>query len=152
MKQLVGPVYGRLQAEWLTPLVDRVFGLMLRAGALGVPPKELQGTNTNVVFISPLARAQKLEGVVATERLFANAGAIEQVKPGTTDNLDGDQAVREMAQALGVSRKIVRSVDYVAAYRKQKQQQQQQAQMRETLAPVAQEAGIALAQKAIGAA
>ena len=35
IRQLLGPVYGRLQSEYLQPFVERCFGLAFRAGILG---------------------------------------------------------------------------------------------------------------------
>lgn len=151
IRQLLGPVYGRFQAEFLAPLVRRCFGIALRAGVLGTPPAEVRNRMADVRYISPLARAQKLEEVVATERLFANAGAIAAARPEVMDNLDADQAVREMAEALGVPRKVIRSTDEVAAYRERRRQQEAQAQQQATLEPVLQEVGIEAGKKLVGA-
>jgi len=58
IRQQLGPVYGRWQSEYLIPIVERCFGLALRAGVLGQPPEELQGQDMQIKFLSPLARAQ----------------------------------------------------------------------------------------------
>jgi hypothetical protein len=151
IRQLLGPVYGRFQAEYLAPLVTRCFGIMLRAGALGQPPQELANRIASVRYISPLARAQKLEEVVATERWFANVGAIAQVKPNVLDIVDEDIAGRELAEALGVPRKMVRSVDDVAQFRAERAQMQAQQEQQAAIQPVLQEAGIEAAKKVVGA-
>ena len=41
IRQQLGPLYGRLQSEFLMPLLDRCFGLALRSGVLPPPPREL---------------------------------------------------------------------------------------------------------------
>ncbi|QTO42179.1 portal protein [Burkholderia latens] len=132
IRQLLGPIYGRLQAEYLQPLIARCFGLAYRAGVFPPAPDSLGGRNFAVQYQSPLARAQKLEEVTAIERFFGDATLIAQVKPEALDNIDGDEAVRQTAKGLGVPDGILRTSDQVAQYRKQKQadaQQQQQAQM-----------------------
>lgn len=126
IRQLLGPVYGRFQAEYLQPLVERCFGLAYRAGAFPPAPESLQDANFNVRYISPLARAQQLENVTAIERLGANVANLAQVAPEVTDLIDADEATRVIADALGVPAKVIRTSDAVDQLRQQRQQAQQQ--------------------------
>lgn len=126
IRQLLGPVYGRFQAEYLQPLVERCFGLAYRAGAFPPAPESLQNANFNVRYISPLARAQQLENVTAIERLGANVANLAQVAPEVTDLIDADEATRVIADALGVPAKVIRTSDAVEQLRQQRQQAQQQ--------------------------
>ncbi|MBX4818483.1 phage tail protein [Klebsiella michiganensis] len=126
IRQLLGPVYGRFQAEYLQPLVERCFGLAYRAGAFPPAPESLQNANFNVRYISPLARAQQLENVTAIERLGANVANLAQVAPEVTDLIDADEATRVIADALGVPAKVIRTSDAVDQLRQQRQQAQQQ--------------------------
>ncbi|HHC1540071.1 portal protein [Klebsiella pneumoniae] len=126
IRQLLGPVYGRFQAEYLQPLVERCFGLAYRAGAFPPAPESLQDANFNVRYISPLARAQQLENVTAIERLGANVANLAQVSPEVTDLIDADEATRVIADALGVPAKVIRTSDAVEQLRQQRQQAQQQ--------------------------
>lgn len=126
IRQLLGPVYGRFQAEYLQPLVERCFGLAYRAGAFPPAPESLQNANFNVRYISPLARAQQLENVTAIERLGANVANLAQVAPDVTDLIDADEATRVIADALGVPAKVIRTSDAVDQLRQQRQQRQQQ--------------------------
>ncbi|MFH6848237.1 portal protein [Escherichia coli] len=126
IRQLLGPVYGRFQAEYLQPLVERCFGLAYRAGAFPPAPESLQNANFNVRYISPLARAQQLENVTAIERLGANVAILAQVAPEVTDLIDADEATRVIADALGVPAKVVRTSDAVEQLRQQRQQAKQQ--------------------------
>ncbi|HHS9465458.1 TPA: portal protein [Raoultella planticola] len=126
IRQLLGPVYGRFQAEYLQPLVERCFGLAYRAGAFPPAPESLQDANFNVRYISPLARAQQLENVTAIERLGANVANLAQVAPEVTDLIDADEATRVIADALGVPAKVIRTSDAVEQLRQQRQQAQQQ--------------------------
>lgn len=153
IRQLLGPVYGRFQAEFLAPLVERCFGLALRAGALPELPQSLAGKKFNVRYLNPLARAQKMEDVGAIERFSADIGQLLAVAPGIADNVDFDEAARVIADGLGVPVSVLRTKEDVEVFRKQKQQQMQAAQQQqmqaETMASVAQDAGGAMAQQMI---
>lgn len=151
IRQLLGPIYGRFQAEWLAPLFKRCFGLMLRRGALGQPPQELAGREASIEFSNPLARAQKYEEVVAGERWLANVGALAAAKPKVLDIVDEDKVARDMGSALGVPSGWVRSVDDTAEVRRVRAQMEQEQQQQEAVQPVLQQAGIEAAKKAIAA-
>ncbi|MDV1102047.1 portal protein [Raoultella ornithinolytica] len=158
IRQLLGPVYGRFQAEYLQPLVERCFGLAYRAGAFPPAPESLQNANFNVRYISPLARAQQLENVTAIERLGANVANLAQVAPEVTDLIDADEATRVIADALGVPAKVIRTSDAVDELRQQRQraQQQQAAQAlmmqagSEAATTAGQQVGTALGQRVAG--
>lgn len=128
IRQLLGPIYGRLQAEYLQPLILRCWGLAFRAGLFGQPPQELRDLGVNVKFIGPLARAQKMEDVGAIERLNANLATTASVKPEVLDIVDFDEQTRTLAESLGVPLKTIRDSNQVQALRDQRQQQQQDAQ------------------------
>jgi len=153
IRQLLGPIYGRLQAEYLQPLIARCFGLAFRAGIFPAPPPSLSGRPFTIQYQSPLARAQKLEEVTAIERLMGDASVMAQVDPTVLDNIDTDEAVRQTAKGLGVPDSIIRPADKVAQFRQQKQAaQQQQAQQQmgtEVTGDVLKSAGSAAAQRMV---
>ena len=134
IRQLLGPIYGRLQAEYLAPMVERCFGLMYRAGRFGMAPQSLGGQNLRVRYNNPLARAQKMEDVNAIERLnqnlqgLAGLGAVSPAATAALDVIDFDANVRTLVDGLGVPLKNVRDPDQLAAYRQQRAEQQAQAQ------------------------
>lgn len=132
IRQLLGPVYGRLQSEYLQPFVERCFGLALRAGALGQPPQSLRGRQFHVRYISPLARAQRLEDVVAMDRMETGIITKSQTKPELMDIYDWEEADRLRAQYLGVPGKLMRSdddIDVIRKARAEEAQRQEQKQM-----------------------
>lgn len=142
IRQLLGPTYGRLQTEWLRPLLARCFGLAMRAsqmmwaarmpGVFNPPPQSLQGKEFSIKFISPIARAQSLEEVSAMDRQEASLGQVGAVKPEVLDNYDFDEASRERGRLLGVPAKLIRSADQVAALRKARAEAQAEQQAQET--------------------
>lgn len=137
IRQLLGPVFGRLQAEYLQPMIERCFGLAWRAGVFGDAPESLAGRDFHVRYISPLARAQKLEDVSAIDRLNAAIAQLAQAKPEVLDLLDGDETVRYLSESLGVPSKVLRDKGAVQMLRQQReqraQQQQQQAQQAQAM-------------------
>ena len=134
IRQLLGPVYGRLQSEYLQPFVERCFGLALRAGALGQPPQSLRGRQFHVRYISPLARAQRLEDVVAMDRLETGLLTKAQTQPGLLDIYDWEEADRLRAQYLGVPGKLMRSDDDIKMIRDARQEAAQEAEQKQAMA------------------
>lgn len=154
-RQLLGPIYGRLQAEWLQPTITRCFGVAYRAGIFAPPPQTLLDREFTIQYVSPLARAQKLEEVSAIERLYADVAQMASVDATILDNIDNDQAVRVLAKDLGVPMSIIRDQVAVQQLRGNRQaaqlQQQQQEKAIETQGVIQQGVGLAAANKALAA-
>lgn len=151
IRQLLGPVYGRLQAEYLQPMITRCFGIAYRAGVLGQAPESLAGRNYSIRYISPLARSQKLEEVTAIDQFVAGAAAAAAIDPTVMDNVDLDEAQRIRGEALGVPSAVIRSKADVSARREQRAQEAQAAQQQEQQAAMQQQVAMA-ATKQAGAA
>lgn len=129
MQRLLGPTLGRFQSEFLNPLIERVFGIMYRAGALLPEPSVVRGSKIDVEYVGPLARSQRMEEAVAIERLYQLAMNIAQVDPAIMDNIDHDEAVRLRGKLLGVPKTVLRGKDQVDEMRNARAEQQQMAQM-----------------------
>ena len=129
MQRLLGPTLGRFQSEFLNPLIERVFGIMYRAGALMKEPDLIQGTKIDVEYLGPLARSQRMEESVAIERLYSLAMNIAQIDPAIMDNIDHDEAVRLRGKLLGVPKTVLRGKDDVDSLRAMRAEQAQMAQM-----------------------
>lgn len=128
IRQLLGPIYGRMQSEYLQPLINRCFGIALRAGVLGEAPETLTGRFVGVKYVSPLARAQKFEEVTAIQNFVAMTMQSAQADQTVLDNIDFDKAARFTGEALGVPSDIIRTEQDVAELRQARAQAQQQAQ------------------------
>ena len=125
MQRLLGPTLGRFQSEFLNPLIERTFGIMLRAGALMPEPDIIKGQQIDVEYVGPLARSQRMEESVAIERLYGLAMNVVQVDPTIMDNINHDEAIRLRATLLGVPKTILRGRDEVEELREQRAEQQQ---------------------------
>ena len=128
IRQLLGPIYGRLQAEYLKPLIDRCFGIAYRAGVLGQAPESLQGKLFTVKYLSPLARAQRLEDVTAMDRFEASLIAEAQADPTVLDVYDFELAARERSGYLGVPQRLMRTPEKIASLREAREQKQAEQQ------------------------
>lgn len=138
IRQQLGPVYGRLQSEYLQWLVTRCFGIAYRAGVFGPAPREIQEKVLSIRYISPISRAQKAVDVAAMDR-YENSLALEAQATGRTDildNYDWDKGARKRAELLGVPLDLIPEEDAIVATREGRQQQQQQAMAGEMMATV----------------
>lgn len=128
IRQLLGPVFGRLQSEYLQPLVYRCFRLMSRRGAFDFPPQSIAGRNMAVQYVSPLARAQRLHDVSAMDQYETVLIQQATVDAAALDVYDWDAARRERADLMGVPQKLLRKERDVEDIRDDRAQQQAQMQ------------------------
>ena len=132
MQRLLGPTLGRLQAEFLNPIVERAFYSMLRGNALPLMPEILQevGGDLDIEYVGPLARSQKMEEVTGIQRAVDGIMQLAQVNPEVLDIVDVDKAGRTISDRLGAPADMLRGVEQVGEIRQSRQQQQQaQAEM-----------------------
>ena len=145
IRQQLGPVYGRFQAEYLIPILDRCFGLAFRSGALGAPPEELQGRNLSFKFMSPMARAQRLDEVIATEQFVASIGAAARIDQTILDNVNFDAVAQITGAGRGVPASVLRSTEEIQELRQARQEAQQAQAEQEQQQQMQQMAGQAMA-------
>lgn len=149
IRQLLGPIYARLQSEYLQPLVERCFGIAYRAGILGVAPESIQGREIVVRYVSPLARAQRMEEVTAIDQYVAGAMQLAEVNPDILDTIDFDAAQKIRADALGVPSKVVPTAAKIRQKREDRAQQQQAAQQQAAMTEAAVKSAPTLASKMV---
>ena len=142
MQRLLGPTLGRFQSEFLNPLIDRIFGIMFRAGALLPPPENIQESKLDIEYVGPLARSQRMEEANAIDRLYALAMNIAQVNPNVMEIINHEEAVRMRARLLGVPNSILVSREDLEEARQaqmEQQQMQQQIMMQQQVAQATQQ-------------
>jgi hypothetical protein len=125
---MLGPVLERLHHELLDPLIDRTFAIAQRAEILPEVPEALSGHEVQVEYISMLAQAQRAVAIGGIERVVGFIGQLAGIDPQVLDKLDRDQAVDEVAKAIGAPPHIIRSDKEVEALRAERAQAQQAAQ------------------------
>jgi len=149
MQRLLGPTLGRFQTEFLNPLIERTFGIMLRAGGLLPEPDVIKGQKIDIEYVGPLARSQRMEESVAIDRLYALAMNVVQIDPSIMDNINHDEAIRLRGDLLGVPKIILRAREEVEELREQRQQAQmaqQQAEQQQQAAQAALTQGQAMSE------
>lgn len=129
VRQLLGPVYGRFNAEFLAPLIERCFGLGLRAGLFGEAPDSLGGRSFIPEYSSPLARAQKQEDVTAMDQFEMSLAQQASIVPQVLDLYDFDKAAVRRSDLVGVPTELLRSDKDVKRIRDDRAKAQQEAQM-----------------------
>ena len=136
--ELLAPAGGRLQTEFVEPMVERELDILEANGALPPMPLKLvqAGGIRSIVHTSPLSLAQRSREGVAIMNTIQAIMPMAQVDPGVLDNFDFDSIARELADINGVPEKILFTRDQVAAIKDQKAQAQQAQQLLQA-APVA---------------
>lgn len=102
MTRLLGAIYGRLQTELLTPLLQRSLAILRRRGE--VPAVVLDGTIAEILYRSPLARIQAREevrNVILWLETVAKFGG----NPGQFADLG--ETASWLAETLGVPNSLV---------------------------------------------
>ena len=138
--RLMGPMIGRLQVEFLGPLINRVFSIMSRKKMLPDPPAIIQGEDMKIIYTSPLARAQKSSQLMTITRLFESMAPLYQAKPELLDNMNTDETFRFFHHLLDAPAKILNTEEEVEQTR-QERQEQQEAMMQAEQAKMESEAG-----------
>ena len=129
--RMVTPHVSRIEAEYLNPLIERVFSILLRSGAFGTPPEELKGKDIEVEYLSPLSKLQKMSDISALQRVLQVVAPLMQMDPTVMDGLNIADNVDYIGEAAGLPARFLRSpeqIKQIKAQRAQQQQQQQQMQ------------------------
>jgi len=137
---ILGTRIGRLQSEFLNPIIDQVFTIDADAGRLPAPPDiimEHAGANLEVDYLGPLAQAQKRLFKTQTIQAALNSALpLAQAMPDTMDILDGDMTMREILETNGLPSKCIRDENVVKAIRQARLQQMQAQQQDQSILEV----------------
>ena len=131
------PVFGRLVSEMLDPILNRVFGVLLRAGILGTPPDSvmsaLNGQRTGVASPVMLYKNKIMLAMQARQNgslmeFIQLASPLMEAYPEAIDSLNLPVIVRESARNSGLPEGWIRSVKEIAAMSAARAEAQAQAQ------------------------
>ena len=122
----MGPVLERLNDEMLDPIVKRTYAIMERTGLLPIPPPELMDMPLVIDYISIMAQAMKLQGVVAVERLVGFVGSVGNSRADALDKLNTDEAIDSYADMVGVPPQLINDLATVTNIRKGRAAQEAQ--------------------------
>ena len=125
--RLLGPTLGRLQSEFLGPMIERIFGVLVRSGRLPDAPESMSERELKIEYVSPLARAQRQSETQGIMRTLEFVGPIAGMDPQAAQVMKGADTVRHIAELNGVPSVLLKSAEELAA-EAQAQAQAQQAQ------------------------
>lgn len=139
--QALSSVYGRLQSELLGPMIDRIFGILVRKpGVLPPPPPALQGRPLKAEFISPAVRQQRLAEVRAISQSMDVLAPLVQTKPEVLDNLDHNATFRYVFEHMGSPLRLLTPAETLKQIRAARQEEAERqaglGQLQETLQSV----------------
>ena len=126
--RLLGPLLGRLQTELLGPAINRVYGLLHRAGKLPDVPEVMNGVPLKITYTSPIARAQEQ---VKANGLMRALGILEPMlkySPETVDIFNTDEMGRGVFEMFSISPKYLKSRKEVTQIRKARSEAEREKQ------------------------
>lgn len=121
MQRMLGPTVGRLQSDVLSPMLERVFNILYREGLLPPMPEGVDGS-VDIQYTGPLARAQKSDLAMSTERFLGFINQLSELFPDAQAMPDIEYIVRDQAENLNLPAKYVRSSDALQKEKKAKEQ------------------------------
>jgi hypothetical protein len=124
---LIAPTVGRQQSEYLGPMIHRELDLLSRMRRLPPMPdiiREAKG-DYNVVYTSPLARAQRAQDVAGFQRTMQSVIEVVNVTQDASmlDVFNFDEATREIAMIQAVPERWMNDDDTITRKRKARAQQ-----------------------------
>ena len=139
--RLLGPLTGRLSQELLQPLITRVYSILSRQKAFAAAPEFMSGSNIEIIYVSPLAKAQRQGDIQSMTRLLELMTPLSQLDPSIMDYVDSDGISRHLIKILSVPAMAVRGDQEVAVLRAQRAQQQAAMAEQQQLMQTAEAAG-----------
>ncbi len=113
----------------LAPDIQRIFGVMMRAGLMPRMPDLLrQRPQIKIDYVSMLSQAQAAADSASIERILQVIGGMAGIRPEAVDKINVDETIDVYGEKIRVPTKILNSDEMVAAMRQQRAQQQQQEQ------------------------
>lgn len=149
---ILGPVVQRMQFEFLGRIIERVYNILDRAHAFPEPQdpelaQMLANQEIKIEYISPLAQAQKMSGLVNIEQAVQFTGILAQFDPLILKKMDWSETLNQYFALVGAPAAIKRTDDEYNDLVQQAQQEQaamqqeaQAMQMVQAAAPAAQAA------------
>ena len=105
LSRQIGSSFGRLQSEFVTPLLRRVIRILSKQGRIEIP--KIDNREVTVISQSPLAQAQHQQDVAVVNNF--NAILAQTFGPQILNMIvKQDEVARYMAEKLGLPEKLIR--------------------------------------------
>lgn len=106
MARLLGATFGRLQVEFLTPLVDRAMAILRRRKE--IPDIRVDGRTIELVYRSPLAQEQAKKDVANVQAWLQSVAGLG---PQGMAAVDINATARWFGRTLGVPEELIKKAD-----------------------------------------
>lgn len=126
----LGPVLERVNQDLLDPLIENTFIIMDKRGLLPPAPKQIEGQDYKVEYVSIMAQAQKLAGIGNIERFTGFVGQMASMDPNALNKVNMEEAIELYGDLTGVPQNLIVSKEEMEAIKAQ-QAQAQAAQARQ---------------------
>jgi len=138
--EIVAPIMGRGQSEFLGPMIHREVDILSEAGQLPPPPEELVRSKCGmkILYSSPMANAMRAEEGTAIMNTINDIAQMANLDKSVLRIIDLHDAVREMAQIRGCPAKLILSEEQVQHLMEADQQQEQALQAAQAAPQVSQ--------------
>lgn len=127
LQQILGPVFGLLEAEFLSVIVDVTLDIMSYAALLEQPPDDLtmagHDNALDVIYEGPLARAQRNQEILAIQQSLADTGGLITMNPEVAMMVDFDKVQRRLYEIRGTQDLLKSDKDYEDDVNEQREQQ-----------------------------
>ena len=132
LSRKIGSAFGRLQAEMVQPVLQRIVYILKKQGRIEMPT--VNGREVKIRSVSPLAQAQSNQDIVSLNRFLQTVAG--SFGPEVLNILiSSEQTAEYLAKKFGVPDNLIRDADERSRIVEQAQQmQQQQMQMQQQMA------------------
>jgi hypothetical protein len=133
----LGPIFGRLEADYIGTMTRRIFAIMERAQAFLPRPQIVAEMPVTFRYQSPLQQARKALDVAGLNRTLQVVAPLLASQPDLIDHIDADQIFRDSPEWSGIPSKWLKTEDEVAEVRGQRAEQQAAQEQMDSMQPVA---------------
>jgi len=131
--RLMGPLLGRIQMELLGPMIQRIHGILKRAGKFPEPPMELSEEEVKIIYTSPIARAQEQVEANGLMRALGLLEPLFKYKPDSMDVINEDEIAKGVFEMFSVRPTFVNDTDKIKGIRKDRADAQKRKEDAENL-------------------
>lgn len=109
--RLLGPMLGRMQSEFLSPMIERLFDMMWEKQLIKPEdiPEEMSGRRILVRYSSLIAKSQRLQEAQSTVRVLEAASPFIQMDNSLVGLFNGESAIRLLMNTYGAPQEIIKS-------------------------------------------
>lgn len=125
MQRQFASTIGRLQADFLDPMIETTYAILARNGGLPKPPEGLELEELDIEYTGPIPRAQRNEQAQNISLWASEMVGLSQAMPDILDVPDSDAVARQLANDRGVPANLLRDKRAVEQIRQQRAEQQQ---------------------------